>query len=202
MDAFQARLARQIAFLREADRLKGIERRTRILGGMRRENSAEHSWHFALAVLVFSGHPRMASLDTDKAIRMALLHDLVEIDAGDTFVYDREAMATKRARESAAAERLFGLLPPDQETEFRALWEEFESGDSREARFAAAIDRWSGVFQNLGNAGGTWREHGIDADSVRARNRAIEEVFPELWEIVDAEIGEVLRGDQTSNPPC
>ncbi|MFM7322263.1 MAG: HD domain-containing protein [Armatimonadota bacterium] len=187
------RLDRQIAFLREVDRLKSVERRTRTIGGARRENSAEHSWHLALSVLVLAEHAESSRLDLGRALRMALLHDLVEIDAGDTFVYDASAMETKADRERVAAERIFGLLPPDQGNELRALWNEFEAGETPEARFASAVDRWCGVFQNVANAGGTWREHGIDADQVRARNRSISEGAPALWSRVDAWIETVCE---------
>jgi len=186
------RLARQLAFLAEVDRLKGVERRTRTIGGERRENSAEHSWHLALALLVLAEHAP-PGVEILRAVRMALIHDLVEIDAGDSFVYDESAMGDKREREIAAAERLFPLLPLEQAEEMRRLWDEFEEGATPDARFAGAIDRFCGMLLNWHNAGGTWREHGVSADQVFHRNSPIGEAVPVLWACCSGWIDHAVR---------
>jgi len=176
------RIAQQIEFLAEMDRLKTVERRTRLIGESRRENSAEHSWHLALALMVLREHAP-AELDLFRVVAMALVHDVVEIDAGDSFVYDSQAMAGKRGRELAAADRLFSLLPDAQGTEFRALWDEFEAGETAEARYAAAIDRFCGMLLNWRNDGGTWREHNVDAAQIVARNQPIANGAPLVWQV-------------------
>ncbi len=178
------RLEQQIAFLKEIDRLKAVLRRTALVDRSRRENSAEHSWHLAMMALVFAEHAP-AGTDIMQAIRMLLVHDLVEIDAGDTFAYDPAAYGDKSAREAAAADRLFALLPPDLETELRALWEEFEAGVSPEAKFANALDRFSGLLQNWGGGdGGTWRSHAVTRDAVLRRMAPILEGAPALWPFI------------------
>jgi putative hydrolase of HD superfamily len=181
-------LARRLAFLLEADRLKGIERQSSITGGARRENSAEHSWHLALFALVLGDHAP-DEVDVSRVVAMLLLHDLVEIDAGDTFVYDESAHADKAERERAAADRLFALLPDDQGPSLRSLWEEFEERATADARFAAALDRLQPLLLNHANRGEPWARHGITADRVRARNAHIAEGSPDLWtaarEIID-----------------
>ena len=184
------RLERQVEFLLEADLLKQIERMTAILGGSRRENTAEHSWHLALFALVLSEHAD-EPIDVGKVITMLLVHDLVEIDAGDTFAYDDAGYETKAAREQAAADRLFGILPEGQGTALRALWEEFESGDSPEARFATAVDRLQPLLLNHANNGGPWREHGISRDRVVARNAPIGDGSAALWAFALARIDDV-----------
>src|SRR5262245_1922935 len=141
------RLARQIAFLLEADKLKSVLRRTPLVDRSRPENSAEHSWHLALAALTL-GEYADGSIDRLRVLELLTVHDLVEVDAGDTFAYDPTALTTKAAREHAAADRVFGLLPPDQAARLRALWEEFEALESRESRFANALDRLQALVQN------------------------------------------------------
>jgi putative hydrolase of HD superfamily len=179
-----ARLDQQIAFLREIDRLKGIARRTALIDRSRLENSAEHSWHVAMMAAGLAEHAPEGT-NTLHAVRMLLVHDLVEIDAGDTFAFDRVAHLDKASREEAAADRLFALLPPDLEAELRALWDEFESGETREARYANALDRFSGLLQNWGGAdGGTWRRHGVTREAVFDRMEPIREGAPALWPFV------------------
>lgn len=181
LDDPQTRLDAQLAFLQEADRLKSVLRMTSLIGGARRENSAEHSWHFALMALTLAEHAA-AEIDLCRVLRMALVHDLVEIDAGDAFVYDAAAMDGKAERERAAAQRLFGLLPPDQAADYHALWDEFEAQETPEARFAAAVDRLCGMLPNWRNDGGTWREHAVSAERVRARNAPIGDGAPRVWQ--------------------
>jgi len=188
------RLTRQLAFLREIDRLKAVLRRTALIDRSRRENSAEHSWHLAVMAIVLADH---APEDTDinRVIRMLLVHDIVEVDAGDTYVYDATGSAGKAEREKRAADRLFGLLPEDQGREFRALWEELETGRTAEARFAGALDRLTPVLHNAHTAGRSWREHGITADRVIARNSAISKGSMALWEYARSLIeGAVAKG--------
>ncbi|SLN29633.1 5'-nucleotidase [Roseivivax jejudonensis] len=157
-----------MAFLAEADRLKGVERATHALGGARAENSAEHSWHVALYALILSDHAE-APVDRDRVVRMLLLHDLVEIDAGDAPIFaDGDAGALAES-EAAAADRIFGLLPAAQATEMRALWEEFEAAETPEARFAKAIDRFQPPNQNLAADGGSWRSYGVTEDTFERR---------------------------------
>ena len=159
-------LRRQARFLREADRLKGVARQSRILDGSRKENSAEHSWHLALMALVLRDYAPPGT-DLNRVTAMLLIHDLVEIDAGDLFVYaDAAAQARQDTAEHAAADRLFTLLPPGQGPELRALWDEFEARRTPEARFARALDRLQPMLANYYLGGGTWQEHGIGAGQV------------------------------------
>jgi putative hydrolase of HD superfamily len=186
----ETRLDQQIAFLKEIDRLKSIERRTALIDRSRLENAAEHSWHLAMMALVLAEHAP-AGTDPLRALRMVLVHDLVEIDAGDTFAFDISAHKDKTEREAAAADRLFALLPPDLEGELRALWDEFEAGTTPDARFAVALDRFSGLLQNWGGAdGGTWRRHAVTYDAVVRRMTPIRTGVPALWPIVTRVIEE------------
>jgi putative hydrolase of HD superfamily len=178
------RLAAQLAFLLELDKAKTIFRRSYLTDGSRHENDAEHMWHLAMFVLVLAEHAG-EPIDVTKVLKMVLVHDIVEIDAGDVFVYDEAAHATKATLELAAAERLYGLLPPDQGAELRALWDEFEEKVSPEARFAAAVDRLQPLLLNLSTQGRSWREHGITADRVLALNARIGLGSPTLWAHVE-----------------
>jgi putative hydrolase of HD superfamily len=162
------RLGQQMAFLVEIDQLKRVLRRTRLVGGERLENSAEHSWHIAMIALVLAEHAN-EPIDVGRVIKLLLVHDIVEIDAGDTFAYDLNGYLDKAEREQAAADRIFGLLPPDQCGALRALWDEFESQASAEARFANLCDRLMPSLQNYLNGGGTWREAAVDRAMVDHR---------------------------------
>ena len=177
------RIARQLAFATEIDALKSIERMISLVGGARRENSAEHSWHLAVLVPVLVEH---APADTDplRAMQMVLIHDIVEIDAGDAFAFDPEAQAGQVERERAAAERIFGLLPTDQAEAYRELWEEFEAKETATARFANAIDRLQALLLNRANGGGTWVKHGVTRTQVLDRMRPIRDWTPALWPVV------------------
>ncbi|MGJ3243310.1 MAG: HD domain-containing protein [Opitutales bacterium] len=187
-----SRLEQQIAFLLEADRLKGVLRRSRLINEDRLENSGEHSWHFALATLVLAEHcPE--PVDLLKVLRMALIHDLVEIDAGDTFVYDEVGKDDQAAREQAAADRIFGLLPEDQARAFRADWDEFEAARTAEARLARAVDRLLPLLHNCHTRGAAWRKHGVNAGQVVAINRVIEHGAPDLWTYARRLIDEAVR---------
>lgn len=186
------RLGRQIGFLQEVDRLKGVLRRSYVLAGERRENSAEHCWHVALAAVLLSEHAA-EPVDVGRVVMMLLVHDLVEIDAGDTFVYDRAGQADKAERERAAAGRVFGLLPEDQAGELRAIWEEFEARRTPDARFAAARDRLLPMLHNLWCRGKSWQEHGIRLGQVLEVNRHMAEGAPALWAYARAAVEQAAR---------
>ena len=175
-----SRLGRQLAFIAEIDRLKGVLRQTMLCDRSRQENSAEHSWHLAMAAVVLAEYAD-ASVDLSRVILMALVHDLVEIDAGDTFAYDTNANLDREKREQAAADRLFGLLPPEQGSELRGAWEEFEEGRSPEARFAVALDRLQPLLLNHHSQGGSWRAHSITREQVLRRMSPIEAALPAVW---------------------
>lgn len=178
------RLSQQIQFVLEIDQLKQVLRQTLLTDGLRRENSAEHSWHIALmAPLLFEYAPPGTDLLT--VLKMLLIHDLVEIDAGDTFCYDIAANLDKADREQQAANRIFGLLPPDQQQELRQLWEEFEAEDSPSARFANALDRLQPILLNQQNQGGTWKANQITQAQVLRRVWPIKAGAPALWPYVE-----------------
>jgi putative hydrolase of HD superfamily len=176
------RLERQLAFLVEADRLKGVLRQTTLCDRSRAENSAEHSWHLALAALVLAEHA--PDVDGARVLRMLLVHDLVEIDAGDAFAYDASANVGKEEREREAASRIYGLLPADQAEELRELWDEFEAGETRAARVAVAIDRLQPLLLNHHAGGGSWKAHGVGRAAVMRRMAPIEAALPSLWPTV------------------
>lgn len=184
MDSPAARLARQVGFILEVDKLKEIFRQTHNTQSRRAENDAEHSWHLCLCVIVLAEHANSPTLDVLRVLKMLILHDLVEIDAGDTFAYDTARMAGQHEREALAADRIFGLLPADQTAEFRALWDEFEAKATPEAKFAAAVDRFQPMLLNCHTEGTAWRRHGVTHDRVLARNAHVAEGCQPLWEYV------------------
>lgn len=173
-------LESQIQFLIEIDKLKTIERRTRIIHGERLENDAEHSWHLAMMALILHGHSNK-EIDMLKVIKMLLVHDLVEIDAGDTFAYDTQGNTDKHERELKAAHRLFGMLPEDQAEELLSLWMEFETKETPEARFASSMDRLQPIIHNHQNEGDTWQKYNITSDQVLNRNAEIANGSATLW---------------------
>jgi putative hydrolases of HD superfamily len=177
----QARLEQQIRFILEVDRLKEIFRQTVNTQSRRAENDAEHSWHICLATLVLAEHANTPDLDVLRVLKMLILHDLVEIDAGDTFAYDTAGMVHQHEREAKAADRIFGLLPADQAAEFRSYWDEFEARATPEAKFAAAMDRLQPMLLNCATEGAAWKRHGITADRVLARNGHIVEGSATVW---------------------
>jgi len=173
-------LDRQVGFLLEADRLKTVLRQSTLTDRSRRENSAEHSWHLALMALVLAEHAPPGT-DLSRVIAMVVVHDLVEIDAGDLSVYAPEAeQARQRRAERAAADRIFALLPPGQASALRALWDEFEERATVEARFARALDRLQPMLINMMTGGGTWRSPGVTADRALARVALVEDGSPSL----------------------
>ena len=177
------KLASQLAFLLELDKLKAILRRTRPVGFSRYENSAEHSWHVALMAMLLAEHAEPA-VDVGRVVKMLLLHDIVEIDADDTFLYDEAAALAKAGKEMAAAERLFGMLPAEQGAEFMALWREYEDRLTPEGRFAYACDRLLPMLQNLANQGQSWQENAVRFEQVIRKNLPINDAAPALWQYV------------------
>ena len=179
------RLMAQIRFLAEIDRLKQVLRRTSLIGGLRRENTAEHSWHITVAAMILAEYAD-PDVDPVHVLKMLLVHDLVEIGAGDTFAFDATAKASQAERELAAATQLFGMLPPDQGTELMALWQEFEARATPASKFANAMDRLLPALQNFANAGGTWREAQVNRERVYERLSPIGEGAPDVWAFVAA----------------
>ena len=177
------RLARQMAFLVEADKLKNILRRTPLSDGSRAENSAEHSWHLALAALALHEYAP-AGVDVRRVLELVTVHDLVEIDAGDTFAYDAAAAVGKLDRERAAADRIFGLLPIDLRDWFRAAWEEFEAQETVDSRFANALDRLQALLQNMSSGGGSWTEYQVKRTQVLKRMDPVRTALPDVWPFV------------------
>ncbi len=169
-----------VAFLIEIDKLKNIQRRTKVLKTQRQENTAEHSWHFAVAAMTLAPYAD-DEVDMTRVTQMALIHDIVEIDAGDVLVYDLAARETVHALEAKAAQRLFGLLPVPQRRQFHELWLEYEAGETPSARFALMIDRLMPLLMNLHNQGQSWVENGITLNQVLTCNAFIAEVYPALW---------------------
>ncbi len=185
-------LLSQIEFIREIDKLKQVFRRTYLMDDTRKENDAEHSWHLAVMVILLGEHAA-EKIDLFRVVKMVLIHDLVEIDAGDTFCYDTEGNKTKAIREQTAADRIFNILPCDQAGEIRSLWDEFEARQTPEAKFAAALDRLQPLLHNYATAGRAWREHGITVDQVLSRNKHIAEGSQQLWQFTEAMIKDAVE---------
>ncbi|NLB78841.1 MAG: HD domain-containing protein [Clostridiaceae bacterium] len=183
------RLSKQLAFIIEVDKAKQILRNTILMDASRRENDAEHMWHLALGVLVFSEHANSKELDLLKVLKMALIHDIVEIDAGDTYAYGEYDGQAVALREQKAARRIFGVLPADQATEFNELWDEFEAAETPEAKFAKAMDSFMPVLHNYQTQGQQWQKHQVTKERIYARNARIEKGSGILWE----KIKELLR---------
>ena len=175
-------LAARIDFLLEIDKLKGVLRRSLLVDGSRFENTAEHSWHLAMAALVLAPYAG-PEVDLVRAVEILLIHDIVEVDAGDTYIYDEAGRTDKQAREEAAAERLFGLLPDDQAARIAELWAEYEARTSPTARFAYAIDRLQPLLLNAGSGGRSWLKHGIRHSQAATVNGPIVEGSDDLWQL-------------------
>lgn len=174
------RLQKQFAFILEMDKEKQIERRTHIHGYSRHETDAEHAWHMALMVMLLSEYAN-EKIDVLHTIEMLLIHDLVEIDAGDTYAYDAKGNETKAERELAAAERIYGLLPEDQGKRLRALWDEFEESKTPEAKFAHVMDNIQPMMLNAANDGKDWKSHGVRLEQILKRNEITPEGSSEIW---------------------
>lgn len=184
-------LQSQLEFIAEMDRLKAVQRRNLISDGSRRENTAEHSWHLAMMVWALGEHAP-EPFDAERALQMALVHDLVEIDAGDTFVYG-DGLADQPARETRAAERIFGLLPEQQGRELWTLWREFEQGRTPEARFVRVLDRLQPLLLHQATEGMVWQQHGVRKSQVLARMKEIEDNAPGLWPVVERIIRDAVE---------
>ena len=195
------RLAEQLGFVLEVDRLKSVLRRGYVADGSRYENTAEHSWTLALMAIVLAEHAA-EPVDVATVVRMVVIHDLVEVDVGDTYVYDDAARTAVAEAEARAADRLFGLLPAGQGAELRALWDEFEHGDSAEARFARSLDRFAGFLLNHASEGRSWRENGITTDRVHDRNAMIESGAPPLWDEVRRRLDDARARGWIDPPPA
>lgn len=175
------RLEQQFAFLLEIDNEKAVTRQNYIPSANRRETDSDHAWHLAMMTLLL-GEYAAQPIDMLRTLTMVLLHDLVEIDAGDTFAYDEQAVRGQHDREAAAANRIFGLLPPDQRDALRGIWEEFEARRTPEAQFARAIDRLQPIMLNYATDGRAWREHGVRLEQILRRNAETGKAAPSLWD--------------------
>jgi putative hydrolase of HD superfamily len=180
---------RRITFILEIDRLKTILRQTLITDASRQETTAEHSWHLGVMAFLLADHA-LGPIDVLRTVKMCLVHDIVEIDAGDTFAYDAVGYQDKEAREQRAADRIFGLLPESQAAEIRALWDEFEAAQTPESRFANALDRLQPLLNNWKTAGGTWCRHTVSRAQVTARMQSVRTDLPEAWPLVEGIINE------------
>jgi len=188
------RTDQQFAFLNEADKLKSILRGTTLCDGSRRENSGEHSWHIALYALILSEHA-IKPVSVNRVIKMLLLHDLVEIDAGDNPIHGDHNSKEIQKIEQAAADRIFGLLPPDQRDGFRALWDEFEAAESDDAIFAKSLDRVQPVVSNLESGGGSWRTYNVTAEQLQSRVGAkVQRGAPGLWDWIRPQLAVFFGG--------
>lgn len=187
------RMLRQMEFIIEIEKLKQIYRQNVVIGTKRNENDAEHSWHLAIMAMVLSEYAEDKELDLLRVIKMLIVHDLVEIDAGDTFCYDEKAKEDKWQREERAAQRLFNILPTDQAEEIMALWKEFEERETAEARFAACMDRLQPLLLNYNTHGHTWQRNEVTSDKVLKRNEVLRDAAPELWEYAKEIIEDAVR---------
>lgn len=187
------RLQQQMGFLLEIDQLKNVLRQTHVMNTSRQENDAEHSWHLAMMAIVLEEYANEKQIDILHVIKMLLIHDLVEIDAGDTFAYDEKGHEDKADREEEAAERIFSILPEDQADMIYSLWREFEDRETPEARFAAALDRLHPMLLNHQTKGLTWEKHDIRREQVMSRNKTISEGSEDLWEYAQAVIEDAVE---------
>lgn len=187
------RLLKQIEFIVEIDKLKHILRQNVVIGKTRNENDAEHSWHLAASAIILSEYSSDKNIDILRVLKMVIIHDLVEIDAGDTFCYDEKGYEDKDEREQKAAKRLFGILPQDQEKELWELWREFEELKTPESCFAACLDRFQPLLLNYNTGGHTWQKPGVTSDKVLKRNKLLEKNAPELWNFAKSVIEESIK---------
>lgn len=186
-------LNQQIQFIIEIDKLKSVYRQSILMDGSRNENDAEHSWHLAMMVLLLNEQANEENLDLFRAVKMVLIHDLVEIDAGDTFAYDEKGYEDKAEREQKAADRIFNILPSEQADELHELWREFEDRNTPEACFAAALDRIQPLLHNYQTQGASWKKHGVTSTQVLKRNRAIAEGSETLWTFAEQLIRDAVE---------
>jgi putative hydrolase of HD superfamily len=185
-------LLKQVAFIIEIDKLKYIQRKTKLFYSDRKENDAEHSWHLAMMTVILAEHSER-KIDILKVLKMVLIHDIVEIDAGDTFIYDTTKNHTNTDEELIAAKRIFGLLPTEQAEEFIAIWKEFEDGMTDEAKFAKSMDRFEPLLQNTSNNGGTWAEFNVSYQKVYDKKKAIKNGSTTIWNFAENLINESVE---------
>ena len=185
-------LQKQIAFIKEIDKIKYIQRRSKLFNSDRRENDAEHSWHIAMMAIVLAEYSNKP-INILKVLKMLLIHDIVEIDAGDTFVYSTTNSHTNTEEELIAAKRIFGLLPEEQAKEFISIWEEFEEGVTEEAKFAKSMDRFEPLLQDVSNDGGTWMEFNVPFHQVYDINKAIKKGSKIIWDYAESLINESVK---------
>lgn len=178
------KVEKQVAFIKEIDKVKYILRQSTLFNSDRRENDAEHSWHLAVMAIVLAEHANKP-IDLLKVLKMVLIHDIVEIDAGDTFIYSTTKDHDNTEEELAAAKRIFGILPKEQAEELIAIWKEFEAAETDEAKFAKSLDRFEPLLQSASNKGGTWVEHDVPYHKVYGVNKAIENGSTTLWNYAD-----------------
>lgn len=185
-------LLKQVAFIKEIDKLKYIQRKTKLFNSDRHENDAEHSWHLAMMTIVLAEHSDKP-IDVLKVVKMVLIHDIVEIDADDIFIYDTVKNHTNTDEELLAAKRIFGLLPEEQAEEFIAIWKEFEDGKTDEAKFAKTMDRFEPLLQNTSNNGGTWKEFDVPYQKVYDKKVAIRDGSATIWNYAENLINESVE---------
>lgn len=178
------RLLKDIAFIVELDKMKSILRQTSLIEEDRREDDAQHSWHISVMTMVLNEYAN-EEIDDKKVIKMLLIHDLVELYAGDTFCYDEKGNEDKRERELLAADKIFGMLKEEKALEFRALWDEFEDMETPEALFAASMDRLQPMLSNYYNGGGTWKKFGVNKEAIYKRIAPVKQSSDKLWEFVE-----------------
>ena len=180
-----SKLDKQIAFIKEIDKIKYIQRKTKLFSSDRRENDAEHSWHLAMMAIVLLEHANK-DIDLLKVLKMVLIHDIVEIDAGDTFIYSTTKDHNNTNEELVAAKRIFGMLPKEQANDLIAIWEEFEAGETDEAKFAKAMDRFEPLLQNASNSGGTWVEFDVPYHKVYDKKSEIKDGSESIWSYAES----------------
>lgn len=186
------RLLQQIAFIKEIDKIKYIQRKTKLFNSNRHENDAEHSWHLAMMVIVLAEYSN-TPIDVLKVLKMVLFHDIVEIDTGDVFLHDTTLSHTNTEAETIAAKRIFGILPTEQAEEFISIWEEFEAGQTNEAKFAKSMDRFEPLLQNASNQGGTWAEFNVGYDRVFTTAKSIQKGSETLWNYTENLLNESVE---------
>lgn len=186
------KLLQQINFIKEIDKVKYIQRKTKLFNSDRNENDAEHSWHLAMMTIVLAEHSDV-KIDVLKVMKMVLIHDIVEIDAGDVFIYDTLKNHSNTDEERIAANRIFGMLPKEQGQEYIAIWEEFEEGQTPEAKFAKTMDRLEPLLQNTSNNGGTWKEFDVKYDKVYEKKKVIKDGSSVIWDYAESLINESVK---------
>ena len=200
VESGNVRLNRQLLFSAEIDKMTDVLRRTMLINKSRRENDAEHSWHIAAMAMLFSEYT-VEPVDVSRAVQMCVVHDIVEIDAGDTFAYDAKGNADKTAREAEAADKLFAKLPPDQGALIRSLWEEFDAMETPDAKYAACMDRLQPFLHNTLTDGHTWVEGSVSREAVEKRMAVIREFMPEVYKWIEANLDRAVHNGWLTDLP-